>query len=80
MKKLVIIKNSVVKIQNLIMNHESRFVKSNLVWPCIEYCCHVWAGGPSCYMELLDNQKNGYAGLLVLHLLPLLNPWLIIEM
>ena len=24
--------------------------------------------------------KNGYAGLLVLHLLPLLNPWLIVEM
>ena len=26
------------------------------------------------------NYKNGYAGLLVLHLLPLLNPWLIVEM
>ena len=24
--------------------------------------------------------KNRYAGLLVLHLLPLLNPWLIVEM
>ena len=24
--------------------------------------------------------KNEYAGLLVLHLLPLLNPWLIVEM
>ena len=24
--------------------------------------------------------KNGYAGLLILHLLPLLNPWLIVEM
>ena len=21
--------------------------------PCIEYCCHVWAGAPSCYLELL---------------------------
>ena len=26
------------------------------------------------------NYKNRYAGLLVLHLLPLLNPWLIVEM
>ena len=26
------------------------------------------------------NYKNGYAGLLALHLLPLLNPWLIVEM
>ena len=22
--------------------------------PCMEYCCHVWAGVPSCYLELLD--------------------------
>ena len=20
--------------------------------PCMEYCCHVWAGAPSCYLEL----------------------------
>ena len=22
--------------------------------PCMEYCCHVWASTPSCYLELLD--------------------------
>ena len=37
--------------------------------PCMEYCCHVWLGSPSCYLELL-----------ILHLLLLLNPWLIVEM
>ena len=21
---------------------------------CMEYCCHVWAGAPSCYLKLLD--------------------------
>ena len=31
-------------------------------------CCHVWAGAPSCYLELLDKLQNGYVGLLVLHL------------
>ena len=46
----------------------------------MEYCCHVWAGAPSCYLELLDKLKNEYAGLLVLQLLLLLNPWLIVEM
>ena len=45
----------------------------------MEYCCHVWAGAPSCYLELLDKLKNEYAGLLVLQLLLLLNPWLIVE-
>ena len=45
----------------------------------MEYCCHVLAGAPSCYLKLLDKLQNESAGLLVLHLLPLLNPWLIIE-
>ena len=35
------------------------------IWPCMAYCCHVWTGAPNCYLELLD--------------LPLLNPWLIVE-
>ena len=25
---------------------------------CIEYCCHVWAGGPSCYLEFLDKVQK----------------------
>ena len=27
--------------------------KSN-IRPCMEYRCHVWAGVPICYLELLD--------------------------
>ena len=25
---------------------------------CMEYCCHVWASVPSCYLELLDKLKE----------------------
>ena len=25
---------------------------------CMEYCCHVWAGAPSCYLELLDKLQK----------------------
>ena len=25
-----------------------------IIQPCIEYCCRVWSGAPSCYLELLD--------------------------
>ena len=25
---------------------------------CTEYCCHVWAGTPSCFMELLGKPQN----------------------
>ena len=26
--------------------------------PCMEYCCHVWAGAPNCYLELLDKLQK----------------------
>ena len=25
---------------------------------CMEYCCHVWTGAPSCYLELLDRLQK----------------------
>ena len=49
------------------------------IWPCMQYCCHVWAGAPSCYLELSYMLQKGYIGLVVLHLLRLLNLWLIFE-
>ena len=26
--------------------------------PCMEYCCHVWTGAPSCYFKLLDELQK----------------------
>ena len=26
--------------------------------PCVEYRCHIWAGAPSCYLELLVKLQN----------------------
>ena len=28
------------------------------IHPCMEYYCHVWAGTPSCYLELLDKLQK----------------------
>ena len=50
------------------------YLYKSTIQPCVEYCCHVWAGAPSCYLKYM---LLGYAGLLILHLLLLLNPWLI---
>ena len=25
---------------------------------CMEYCCHVWAGAPNCFLELLDKLQK----------------------
>ena len=29
------------------------YLYKSTIRPCMEYCCHVWAGAPSCYLELL---------------------------
>ena len=30
------------------------YLYKSTICPCMEYCCHVWAGAPSSYLELLD--------------------------
>ena len=55
------------------------YLYKSTIRPCMEYCCHVWAGAPSCYLDLLGKLQKRISGLLVLHLLLLLNPWLIVE-
>ena len=29
------------------------YLYKSAICPCMEYCCHVWAGAPSCYLELV---------------------------
>ena len=47
----------------------------------MEYCYHAFTGAPSFYLELLDKlQKEICRNVMVYHLTPLLNPWLIVKM
>ena len=34
------------------------YVCRSTICPCMEYCCHVWAGAPSCCLELLDKLQK----------------------
>ena len=34
------------------------YLYKSTIHPCMEYCCHVWAGDPSCYLELLDKLQK----------------------
>ena len=34
------------------------FLYRSTIHPCMEYCCHVSAGAPSCYLELLDKLQK----------------------
>ena len=35
------------------------YLYKSTIRPCMEYCCHVWVGAPSCYFELLDKLQKG---------------------
>ena len=41
-----------------IFNLVALYLYKSTIRPCMEYCCHVWAGAPSCYLELLDKLQN----------------------
>ena len=30
------------------------YLHKSTICPCMEYCCHVWAGAPSCYLQYLE--------------------------
>ena len=30
------------------------YLYKSTIHPCMKYCCYVWAGAPSCYLELFD--------------------------
>ena len=34
------------------------YLYKSTIRPCMEYCCHVWAGAPSCYLYLLDKLEK----------------------
>ena len=59
-----IAKTASKKIRNLI--HSMKFLSPEValylnkstIHPCMEHCCHVWAGAPSCCLELLDKLQK----------------------
>ena len=34
------------------------FLNKSTRRPCMEYCCHVWAGALNCYLELIDKLQK----------------------
>ena len=34
------------------------YLYKSTIPPCMEYCCHVWAGAPSCYLDLLGKLQK----------------------
>ena len=51
------------------------YLYKSTVHPCMEYYCHVWAGAPSCYLELLHKLQKPICRIVGPSLAASLEPW-----
>ena len=49
---------ALIRSMKLLSPEVALYLYKSTIWPCMEYCCHVWAGAPSCYLELLDKLQK----------------------
>ena len=49
------------------------FLYKSTIQPYMEYCYHLWAVAPSCYLDMCDNLQNNVGPSLAALLNPLLN-------
>ena len=50
------------------------YLNKSTLCPCLEYCCHIWTGAPSCYLELLDKLQKQICRTVGLSLAAFLEP------
>ena len=34
------------------------YLYKSTIWLCMQYCCHAWAGTPSCYLDFFDKLQK----------------------
>ena len=49
---------ALIRSMNFLSPEVALYLYKSTISPCMEYCCHIWAGGPSCYLELLDKLQK----------------------
>ena len=47
-----------IRSMNFLSPEVALYLYKSAIRPCMEYCCHVWAGARSCYLELLDKLQK----------------------
>ena len=47
-----------VNFNKVFFSEVALYLYKSTIHPCMEYCCHVWAASPSCYLELLDKLQK----------------------
>ena len=47
-----------IRFMNFLSPEVALYLYKSTICPCMEYCCHVWAGALTCYLELLDKLQK----------------------
>ena len=65
----------------LLSSRVTLYLCKSTIQSYMEYCRHIWADAPSCYLELLDKLHKWISRTAGSSLdLSFLNPWLIVNM
>ena len=49
---------ALIRFMKFLSPEVALYLCKSTIHPCMEYCCHIWAGAPSCYLELLDKLQK----------------------
>ena len=49
---------TLIRYMKFISFEVALYLSKSTIRPWMEYCCHVWAGAHSCYLELLDKLQK----------------------
>ena len=49
---------ALIRFMKFLSPEVALYLYTSSICPYMEYCCHVWAGAPSCCLELLDKLQK----------------------
>ena len=49
---------ALIRSMKILSPEVALYLYKSTIWPGMECCCHVWAGAPSCYLELLEKLQK----------------------
>ena len=49
---------ALIRFMKFLSPEVALYLYKSTIRPCMEYCCHVLAGAPNCYLELLDKLQK----------------------
>ena len=49
---------ALIRLRKFLSPEVALYLNKSTIQPYMEYCCLVWAGAPSCYLEMLDKLQK----------------------